>query len=280
MGRIRDFRGLGCLVTGASSGIGRDLAVLLAERGARVAVSGRRGERLEEIAARARAAGAPDPVVLVEDLAEPGAARRLAERAERALGQVDVLVNNAGFAVPGFFTRADLERTLAMIQVNVVAHVELTRLLLPDMVRRNRGGVLTVSSVAGFEVAPYQNAYASTKAFLLHFSVGLYQEYKHTALAITALCPGVTDTEFFEVAGYRKMTGYLRRRMPSLQVARAGLRGLGRGRMVVVPGCLNKAMVFTRRLVPWRLSAAVSRRLMIGRGLPTREPGETGAGVP
>jgi short-subunit dehydrogenase len=280
VGRIREFRDLRCLVTGASSGIGRDLALLLAERGARLAVSARREDRLEEVATALRSAGAPEAVVLVEDLSEAGAGRRLADRAREALGHVDLLVNNAGFAVPGFYTRTDLDRTLDMIQVNVVAQVELTRLLLPDMVRRNVGGVLTVSSVAGFEVAPYQNAYASSKAFLLHFSVGLYQEYKHTALALTALCPGVTDTEFFEAAGYRKMTGYLKRRMPSLKVAKAGLKGLERGRMVVVPGCLNKAMVFTRRLVPGRLSAAVSRRLMIGRGLPVRDPEGSDPGVP
>jgi short-subunit dehydrogenase len=183
---------------------------------------------------------------------------------------VDVLVNNAGFAVPGLFASTDLERTVRLIQVNVTASVVLARLLLPGMVERDHGGLLTVASMAAYQAAPYQSAYAGSKAFLLNFSDGLHQEYKHTRVAITALCPGVTDTEFFDAAGYRKFTGFTQRRMPSMRVAKAGLAGLAKGRMEVVPGFGNRLLLFAERFCSRRFVASLSRRLMGGRPTPSR----------
>ncbi len=272
MGRIPSYRGLGCLVTGASSGIGRDVARQLAGAGARLALTARRTARLEALAEEARARGAAAVHVLPEDLADPGAPARLCAAAEAALGGVDVLVNNAGFAVPGHFVRADAERTGRMIQVNVVAAVDLTRRLLPGMLLRGRGGILTVASLAGFQAAPYQAAYAGTKAFLLNFSNSLHQELRGTALAVTALCPGVTDTEFFEAAGYRRLTRLLQWRMPAEKVARAGLRALARGRMEVVPGALNKTIVFAQRFLPRPFVAAMARRVLGARPPPGPAP--------
>jgi short-subunit dehydrogenase len=265
MGRIRDFRGLGCLVTGASSGIGREIALELARRGARLAVTARRAERLEALVAALREAGAPAAFALPEDLADPEAPARLAARAVAALGEVDILVNNAGFSVPGLFAHTDPARTQRMIQVNCAAPVALTHLLLSDMVRRDRGGVLTVSSVAGYQAAPFQSAYAASKAFLLNFSASLHQEYKRTGLAVTALCPGVTDTEFFEAAGYRRLGRYLNRRMPADRVARVGVAAFARGRMEAIPGFGNRLLVVAQRLFTRRFVASVSRWLMAGR---------------
>jgi len=271
MGRIDSFEGLGCLVTGASSGIGRDIALLLAQAGARIVVTARRRERLEELVEALQAAGAPAAFAVVGDLAEPEAAGRVADAAEEHLGHVDVLINNAGFAVPGMFCKTDLERTLSMVRVNVMATTALAHRLLPGMVSRNKGGILNVASVAGYQAAPYQSAYAGTKAFVLNWSDGLHQEYKHTKVAITALCPGVTDTEFFEAAGYRKLTGFLKYRMDSQKVARIGLQALRRGRMEALPGLLNKSTVFLQRFLPRRAVASLSRRLMGGRPMPTRK---------
>jgi short-subunit dehydrogenase len=268
MGRIASFRGMGCLVTGASSGIGREIARILAAQGARVVVSARRKERLDALAAELSGASGAEVVPVVADLAEDGAAEALATEAERRLGAVDVLVSNAGFSVPGPFVRSDVERTLRLVRVNMVAPVLLARRLLPGMVTRDRGGILTVSSVAGFQASPYQAAYAGSKAFLLVFSDCLHQEVKHTNVAITALCPGVTDTEFFDAAGFRTTTGFLQRRASAAKVARKGVRGLQRGRMDVVPGPLNKALVWVQRIVTRRFAASVSRRLMGGRGFP------------
>lgn len=270
MGRIQSYRDLGCLVTGASSGIGRDMALLLAQAGARIVVTARRRERLEELVTALTAAGAPAAFAVVADLARPQDVVRLADAAEEHLGQVDVLINNAGFAVPGMFCKTDLERTMDMLRVNVMATLALTHRLLPGMVARNLGGILNVASVAGYQAAPYQSAYAGTKAFLLNWSDGLHQEYEYTQVAITALSPGVTDTEFFEAAGYRKLTGFLKYRMDSEKVARVGLRALRRGRMEALPGLLNKSTVFLQRFLPRRMVASLSRRLMGGRPLPAR----------
>jgi len=270
MGRIASFKDLGCLVTGASSGIGRDIAVLLAREGARVVVTARRAERLEELCKELEAEGAAAAFAVADDLNEPEAPARVAAAAEAHLGHVDVLINNAGFAVPGLFANTDLERTLSMIRVNVSASVDLAHRLLPGMVKRNVGGILNVSSVAGYQAAPYQSAYAGTKAFLLNWSDGLHQEYKHTNVAITALSPGVTDTEFFEAAGYRKLSGIMNHRMSSMKVAQVGVRALRKGKMEAVPGLLNKSILFIQRFFSRRFVASCSRRVMGGRPPPTR----------
>ncbi|MDJ0520603.1 MAG: SDR family oxidoreductase [Planctomycetota bacterium] len=272
MGRITTYRDLGCLVTGASSGIGADIARLLAREGARLVLTARREDRLRELADECTELGAIAAWPIVADLDEPGAPEHVATMAENHLGHVDVLINNAGFAVPGLFASTDLERTLSMIRVNVMASVELAHRLLPGMVRRKTGGILNVASMASFQAAPYQSAYAGTKAFLLNWSDGLHQEYKHTGVAITALCPGVTDTEFFDAAGYPKAAGILKWRAECLPVAELGVRALARGRMEAVPGVLNKVLLFIQRLMPRTLVADVSRRLMGGRPTPVRRP--------
>lgn len=265
MARIRSFSGLVCLVTGASSGIGREIARELARRGAVLVLSARRADRLEALAAELSALGAPAAHVVVADLGLTGEPERLAREAVERAGPVDVLVNNAGFAVPGLFVRSDLERTRAMVRLNVDAALVLARLLLPGMVARDRGGMLTVASVAGFLSSPVQSAYGGTKAFLRVWSHSLHAELAHTNVAVTALCPGVTDTEFFESAGFTKMTGFLRLRANAAKVARAGLDALARGRMQVIPGIGNKSLMFARRLTTERFGARVSRWLMMGR---------------
>jgi uncharacterized protein len=270
MGRITTFEDLGCLVTGASSGIGRDIARLLAQEGARVVVTARRAERLHALVEELGNRGARAAHAVVADLAAPGGPAHVAEQAAALLGRVDVLVNNAGFSVPGVFGRTDLDRNLQMVAVNVAAVVELTHRLLPGILEGARGGILTVSSMAGYQPAPYTSGYSGTKAFLLNFSAGLHQEYEHTPLAITALCPGVTDTEFFDVAGYRKSTGFLDKRMPSLRVARVGVKAFRRGKMEVVPGAGNKTLIFLTRLFPRRFAASVARRLLGGRSTSAR----------
>jgi hypothetical protein len=272
MARIRSFQGLTSLVTGASSGIGREIARELARRGARVAVTARRAERLDQLCVELRGLGAPWVQAFVKDLGEAGAAAALADEVEAAAGPVDVLVNNAGFAVPGMFVKSDLERTLAMVRLNVDAALVLTHRLLPGMVARGTGGVLTVASMAGFIASPLQSAYGGTKAFLRVWSHSLHAELKHTAVAITALCPGTTDTEFFEAAGFTKMTGFLRWRADAAKVAKKGVDGLAKGKMQVVPGGTNKALLLTSRFATARFGAMTTRYLMMGRakGLRTR----------
>lgn len=266
------FRGVGALVTGASSGIGVEIARLLAAAGARLLLTARRVDRLAATAAECRALGSPSAEPWADDLADPAAPARLAQAAAERLQGVDLLVNNAGFSVPGLFDRASLERVLSMTQVNVAAPVALTRLLLPGMLERRRGWILNVSSMAGILPAPYQSGYAGTKAFLLNWSESLREEVRSRGVVVTALCPGVTDTEFFEAAGYRNVTKFLKHRMAAEPVARAGLAGLERGRPRVVPGALNKTLVFAgTRLAPRSVVQWVSRKLMAQRPPPERD---------
>ncbi len=265
MGRIKSFDDLGCLVTGASSGIGREIALLLADRHARICVTARRGDRLQALLPILLERGAKTAHAIEADLSVPQGAEHVLLKAHESLGDIDVLINNAGFSVPGRFDRANLKRTLKMIDLNVTASVVLARNLLPGMLERNRGGILNVSSVAGFQAAPYQSGYGGTKAFLLGWSNSVHQELKHTDVAMTALCPGVTDTEFFDAAGYRNLSGLLNMRMPADRVARVGVKALMRGRMEVVPGLTNKLLVFTQRFVPRTWAAAIARRILASR---------------
>lgn len=271
MGRITSFKDLGCLVTGASAGIGRDIAHILASEGARLVLTARREDRLRALAEECRELGAPAAYALPYDLADPATPDALAQMAENHLGHVDVLINNAGFAEPGLFHLTDRTRLMTMLQVNIAASVALAHRLLPGMVERDSGAILNVASMAGFQASPYTSAYGGTKAFLLNWSNGLHQEYKESGIAISALCPGVTDTEFFEAAGYRNLTGFLNKRAASRPVAQAGLDALRSGRMDVVPGTLNAFSIFMERFFPRTFVASISRRLMGGRPFPTRK---------
>jgi short-subunit dehydrogenase len=210
--------------------------------------------------------------VLEGDLADRAFPARLAERASASLGAVDLLALNAGFAVPGLSERASVERVNGMIEVNVVSSVALARALLPGMLERRRGWILTVSSMAGILPAPYQAAYAGTKAFLLNWTESLREEVKDRGVVVSAVCPGITDTEFFEAAGYRGSNKFTRSKMSPDRVARAGLRALLARKPRVVPGALNATLVFVgMRLSPRRLVQVVSRKLMMRRPMPARE---------
>jgi len=262
------YAGARALVTGASSGIGAEAARALAEAGCPLAITARRADRLDALATDLRARGAPAVHVIVEDLVDRAAVARVAVRAVALLGGVDLLVNNAGFAVPGLTERASLDRTLAMIDVNVVAPVILARALLPAMLEARRGWILNVASVAGIGPAPYQAGYSGTKAFLLHWSESFREEVRDRGVDVTALCPGITDTEFFEAAGYKGTNRFLRWKMPADRVARAGLKALGRGRCRVVTGWQNRLLVFTTRFAPRWLIQGVAARLMRRRPQP------------
>ena len=270
MARIASFQGLGCLVTGASAGIGREIALQLAAEGARLVLTARREDRLRELAEACRAAGAQAAYVIPADLGDPAAPEYVATMAENHLGAVDVLINNAGFGKAGLFHRAPRERLLEMIQVNVSASVELAHRLLPGMLDRNHGAILNVASMAAYQPAPYTSTYGGTKAFLLEWSGGLHQEYKESGVIISALCPGVTETEFFDVAGWGNLTGFLNTRMDAGRVARVGLDALRGGKMDAMPGAMNRFAIFAQRLLPRTWVAAMSRRLMGGRPYPAR----------
>jgi short-subunit dehydrogenase len=248
------------LVTGASAGIGLDIARVLARRGHDLALAARRRDVLERVAAELASAHGVRVAVCEIDLAEDGAPARLVdELASRGLA-VDVLVNNAGFGAYGEFKDTDLAAEQRMIAVNVTALVALTKLCLPAMLAANRGRILNVSSVAGFLPGPRMSVYYATKAFVTSFSEALAEELRHTGVRVTALCPGGTATEFQAVAGVPASRLKRAAMMTSIEVAEAGVDAMLAGRRIVVTGLVNRAVPWVVRLLPRRVVTALSRR--------------------
>lgn len=240
------------LVTGASSGIGRALARLLAVRAETLVLVARRRERLQALADELRAAR-PGLKVSVKscDLADPAAATQLAEEVESELGTVDVLVNNAGLGDFELFEHTQFEKLERMIQVNVLALTRLTHHFLPRMLLRARGGILNVSSGLGLTFLPGFAAYGASKHFVTAFSEALRLELHGTGVVVSQLCPGPVATEFLELSG--NPTG---REIPSAiqlsaeRCAELALRGFARGRALIVPGLLMKLVIGLGRITP------------------------------
>ncbi|MDQ1683505.1 MAG: uncharacterized protein QOC82_242 [Frankiaceae bacterium] len=249
------------LVTGASAGIGRELAKVLAREGHDLVLVARRQAELDALAAELKQQYGADSRVVPADLAEPSAASQVFE----ALGPesvVDVLVNNAGFGGHGAFASRDRDADMRMVAVNVVALTDLTKLVLPGMVARGRGRVLNVASTAAFQPGPFMAVYYATKAYVLSLSEALAEEVSGTGVTVTCLCPGVTDTEFHAVAGTdaQPLTqGPLS--MSAAAVAESAYKAMMRGKRLVIPGLHNKFGAASIRLAPRGAVLKIVRRL-------------------
>jgi uncharacterized protein len=252
------WQGKWALVTGASAGIGEAIAVELAEAGVNLVLTARRRERLDLLAERLSAGHSIEARVIVADLTLPESPQQIFDATEGAGLPVDVLVNNAGFGEYGEFLRSSMEMQLNMVQVNCAAVVHLTRLFLPRMVERRRGGVLIVASTASYQPVPYLATYGATKAFDRMLAEALAEEVKRHGVRVSALCPGPTESEFAQVAGERE--GDPRKPQSAAQVARLGLEGLAEGKHWVIPYLAGRLHVFAQRFVPRRVvSTAVER---------------------
>ncbi len=254
------------LVTGASSGIGRELAKLLAHDRHDLALVGRDRARLDELASDLSRRFSVAALVLVHDLADPAAPAAIArELSDRAV-TVDVLVNCAGFGTAGLFAEAPISTQLELIQVNVAAPTQLTALFLPGMIERRRGRILNVASTAAFQPGPFMAVYFASKSYLLSFSEALASELRGTGVTVTTLCPGTTRTEFHERAGLKPVFPFRGPLVSSSEaVARAGYAGLMRGKGLVIPGLANRFFVHAQRLAPRRLTTAITRKLQASR---------------
>ena len=201
---MNDFHNRWTLVTGASSGIGTALARELAARGAKLILTARRRDRLQALAAEL-AANSPDTRIetriVVADLNDPSAPQQIFDATEGSGLVVDILVNNAGLGLYGAFHTSDADQESGMVRVNCEAVVRLSRLFIPCMVERRRGWMLVLASTASFQPVPYLSTYAATKAFDRFFALGVAAEVAKFGVKVTALCPGTTESEFFEVAG-------------------------------------------------------------------------------
>jgi uncharacterized protein len=237
------------LVTGASMGIGVDLAECFAQDGYDLILAARSAAALQEVAARLSRTYAVQANVFTVDLAERGGGTRLAEAIKAAGLEVDVLVNNAGFGKAGQFAGSSIELQLGMIDLNDRAVVELTHIYWPQMLARKRGGILNVASMAAFVPGPLMAIYYASKAFVLSFSEALWEEARDTGVHVSCLCPGATKSRFRERAG----TGVTRfgqtaAVMDSMPVARAGYKGFRDNQRVVITGKGNHR---TARMVPF-----------------------------
>lgn len=238
------------LITGASSGIGRSFAHLFARDGYALVLVARRGGVLEDLAAElSREYGVTVRVIAI-DLAQPDGPATLVADLRQAQVTVDVLVNNAGFGLQGAFVALPLDRQTQMIQLNVTALTALTRLLLPAMLDRKRGGVLNVGSIAGFQPGPFMAVYYATKAYVLSFSEALADELSGSGLRVTCLAPGPTATAFAAEAGATDSRLFQGGTMSVEEVARIGYEGWKQGKFLVIAGRRNWWRAMAVRLMP------------------------------
>jgi short-subunit dehydrogenase len=253
------------LVTGASGGIGAEIAALFARDGWDVVLVARSREGLEAVGQRLTAAHGVRVHVVPADLADPAAPQAVFDAVE-ALGLgIDALVNNAGFGLAGTFAdvgqgaATPLPRELEMLQVNVVALTHLSKLFVPGMVRRRRGYVMNVASTAAFQPGPRMAVYYASKAYVLSFSEALSVELDGTGVTVTALCPGATRTEFQAQANMENSRLFRGPNvMTAAAVAETGYRAMRAGKPVVIPGAVNRVMAHSTRLIPRRLAARIA----------------------
>jgi hypothetical protein len=251
------------LVTGASSGIGYELAKLFAQDGKNIVVVARSQDRLEKLKTEIENKSGTKVIVLVKDLSKPDAPQEIFSELEKRNINVDVLVNNAGFPVYGKFAETDLKEELDMIQVNITALTHFTKLFMKKMVENKSGWILNVASTGGFSPFPLFSIYAASKAYVLSFTEAIANELQGTGVSVTCLCPGVTDTRFYERgnAGKAKLSKTMKM-MDAAKVASIGYTALEKGRTMVVAGHVNSFLMFSLRLTPRKIATRYTRSLM------------------
>lgn len=259
----RDGLGRVALVTGASAGIGRAFAEVLAEEGFDLVLTARRADRLHALAQDLASRHGVATHVVVADLAQSGAATRIVDELAARHLVVDVLVNNAGYGVPGSFRSTSWQDQADFLQVLIVAVAELTHRLLPGMVERGWGRVINVASLAGLMPAVAGHTqYAASKAFVVRFSQALAHEVRGDGVHVTAVCPGFTLSEFHDVTGTRAQVNRMPRFMwmDAPTVARQGYAAAMRGDVIYVNGRVNRALALAGRLLPQRLVTGLMQR--------------------
>jgi short-subunit dehydrogenase len=249
------------VVTGASSGIGYEIAQLLARGGYDLLVVARSRDNLEELERELERRYETEVKVLVQDLAKPHSAEKVYEAARQLPGDVEVLINNAGFGDYAEFTDSDWKKTHDMINLNTLSLTYLTRLFAPGMATRGRGRILNVASTAAFFPGPNMAVYHATKHYVKALSVALAEELRGTGVTITTLCPGATASNFQAVAHLDNSQLVRGRKLPiSREVAEFGYDAMMDGKGLVVPGVTNKIAVFLSRFLPLQLAARLVAR--------------------
>lgn len=240
------------LITGASSGIGKEFAQQLAARGMHLVLTARREDLLKDLAEDLHRRHGTRTEIIVGDLADRDFAGQLHETINNKGLQIELLVNNAGAGYVGTIQDADVGRMAELVELNIRSLTELTYLYLHEMLKRQRGAIINVASVAAFQPVAYMPVYAASKAFVLHFSEALWAETRDQGVTVMALCPGTTQTDFFDSAG---VGGWLKKHRSQTvdQVVKAALKGLRKKRQYFVSGWLNYWLSLAVRLAPRRL---------------------------
>jgi len=250
------------LITGASSGIGKDLAIEHAKQGGDLVLLARSEQPLNALATQLKNEFGVNVQVIVEDLSVPGAANRVFDKTESLGLEVSVLVNNAGFGGHGLFVSRNLEDDLAMIQVNITALVSLTHLYLPAMIKRGQGRVMMVSSTASFLPGPLQAVYFATKAFVTSFSQAIAEEVREHRITVTALCPGAVKTNFGSVANMQELPMFQQGRS-SESVAKFGYNSMIKGKLIAINELkLSILLNWFIPLLPRKIVLKLSRNAM------------------
>lgn len=253
------------LVTGASEGIGFELCKLLAKDGYNIVLTARNKQQLEKRVEQLKEHKI-ETHIIVQDLALPDGCDKIVEELAAKNLQIDILINNAGFANYGDFSSNSLEKEMALLQVNIVALTKLTKLLLPSMLKNRDGKIMNLASMAAFVSGPQMAVYYASKAYVLSFSEALACELEGTGVTVTAVCPGATATEFQERAGLGRSKLFSRfKPMDSTTVSEIGYRGMLNGETVVITGTSNKMMAFVNRFIPRSVSTHMVKRIQASR---------------
>jgi uncharacterized protein len=251
------------LVTGASVGIGRELARLCAQEGYNLVLVARNASRLQQVAGDLEKQFGVSAKYFPFDLTSSAARQFLFGQLESESIAIDVLVNNAGYGKLGAFADIPYEESAGQIELNITALTHLTKLFLAPMLQRKSGRILNVASTAGFQPGPLMAVYYASKAYVISFSEALANEVHGTGVTVTCLCPGLTDTEFQTRAGTERTTLFRRTRpMDAATVARDGFRALLKGKPLVISGMRNRLLMESLRISPRRVVTAVSRKFL------------------
>ena len=243
------------LITGASSGIGLEFANQLNEFGAKLIITARNKDKLNELAENYQGA-----TVIPGDLSDKAFPSQLYNEIQSKGLDVDILINNAGFGSIGKLLKSDLETYESMVQVNITALTQLSHLFITDMAAKGKGGIINVASVAAFQPVPYMNVYSATKAYVKSFSLALHEEYKDKGIVVTAVCPGYTKTNFQNAA--KMSSDAVGIKMLPEDVVRQSLIAHKNGKNLVINGVINKIMAHSNRFLPSFLTLTVTRNLM------------------
>ncbi len=252
---------MNALITGASGGIGYELAKIFAQNGWNLILVARSQEKLNSFSKEISKQHGISAHVIVKDLTDPESASELYREVELKSWTVDALVNNAGIGSFGFFSQTDFAVEASLLELNVVTLTKLTKLFLKPMIQRGEGYVLNVASTAAFQPGPLMAVYYASKAYVLSFSEAIADELEGSGVSVTALCPGATLTGFRDAAGMQRSRLYKLRVMDVKRVAREGYDGMIQRKRVVIPGTLNKVLVSGSRLLPRKLVTKVTRKI-------------------